>query len=321
MRELQTILTRAELDRAERFHFARDGARFVVAHGLLRVILSRYLDSRPESIWFRYGPNGKPALAANSDGDDIRFNLAHCDNLAVVAISQGGELGVDIERIRPELPVAEIAEHYFSAWEAAALQALPATERCDSFFRCWTGKEAYVKATGKGLSMPLDQFDVSLLPGEPAALLLHRGDATEPARWSLQDLPLSPGFVAALGSGRARSAHSVGRTIKVGWRSKARDKPAAGSSQGDGLGRDGSAMNFTWATIWHGRARFLPGIIAVAFSALLIFVQSGLLVGMFSLTSTPIDHAAADVWIGHPMNMSVDLGRPIPERWLARRRR
>jgi 4'-phosphopantetheinyl transferase len=196
--DLGQTLNADERDRAERFHFPRDRDRFIVSRALLRALLGRYLSCGPETLRFHHGPNGKPALAADSDDARIRFNLTHCDDIAVYAVSSGRELGVDVERIRPNLPVTEMAEHYFSAWEAATLEALPPADRYESFFRCWTRKEAYVKATGRGLSVPLDQFHVSLVPGEPAALLLHHTDPMETARWSLQDLPLPPGYAGAV---------------------------------------------------------------------------------------------------------------------------
>jgi 4'-phosphopantetheinyl transferase len=107
-------------------------------------------------------------------------------------------VGIDIERIRSDLEVGEIADRFFSRREVAMLQTLPTEEQRQAFFRCWTRKEAYLKARGEGLSLPLDQFDVSLAPGEPAAVLGIRPDSSEGSRWSLQELTLAPGYEAAL---------------------------------------------------------------------------------------------------------------------------
>jgi 4'-phosphopantetheinyl transferase len=126
--------------------------------------------------------------------------------VALYAVARGREVGIDLEFIRRDLEVEQIAERFFSRQEIATLRALPADLRRDAFFLCWTRKEAYIKARGEGLSLPLDQFDVSLIPGEPAALLSTRPDSDEALRWSLQELPLGSGYVAALAvEGRGRS--------------------------------------------------------------------------------------------------------------------
>ena len=172
--ELQSLfdsLAADERARAGRFHFDRDRVRFVVARGVLRAILGRYMNRAPVSLSFRYGSHGKPALAGEADGDAICFNLSHSNGVALYAIARHRAVGVDLERIRFDLPVVEIAERFFSRREVAALRMLPSEQQHQAFFCCWTRKEAYIKARGEGLSLPLDQFDVSLAPGEPAALL------------------------------------------------------------------------------------------------------------------------------------------------------
>src|SRR5262249_50978106 len=115
-----------------------------------------------------------------------------------IAVTRGREVGVDLERVRAEVATEEIAARYFSAREVRTLMALPPPLRPDAFFRCWTRKEAYLKATGAGLSLDLNRFDVSLKPGEPAALLATRDDPAEVRRWSLEHLVPGPGFVGAL---------------------------------------------------------------------------------------------------------------------------
>jgi 4'-phosphopantetheinyl transferase len=149
-------------------------------------------------VVFCYGAHGKPALAGDTGADAIRFNAAHSLGVALYAVTRGREVGIDLEHIRFDLAVMEIAERFFSRREVATLRTLPTEAQRQAFFRCWTRKEAYIKARGEGLSLPLDQFDVSLTPAEPAAVLGTQRDPSETARWSLQELPLAPDYVAAL---------------------------------------------------------------------------------------------------------------------------
>jgi 4'-phosphopantetheinyl transferase len=187
-----------EQTRAERLYFERDRERFIVARGVLRAILSGYLNRVPECLSFCYSSHGKPALAGEFDRDAIRFNVAHSHGVALYAVTRGREVGIDLERIRFDLAVAEIAERFFSRREVTMLWTLPTEVQRQAFFRCWTRKEAYIKARGQGLSLPWDQFDVSLAPGEPAAVLSTQRDPSEASRWSLQELTAAPGYVAAL---------------------------------------------------------------------------------------------------------------------------
>jgi 4'-phosphopantetheinyl transferase len=198
LEQLRQTLSEDERRRAERFCFAKDRAHFTAARGLLRLILGRYLGREPCRLTFCYSAHGKPALGADCGGDALRFNLAHSRGLALYALTRGRDLGVDVERVREEVQVEQIWERFFSAQEIAALRALPAALRRQGFFTCWARKEAYIKAVGKGLAIPLDAFDVSLAPGEPAALLAVRFDSREATRWSLRELTPSPGFVGAL---------------------------------------------------------------------------------------------------------------------------
>jgi 4'-phosphopantetheinyl transferase len=188
-----------ERARAERFHFPGDREHFIVARGVLRAILGLYLNRAPERLSFRYGPHGKPALTLESAEDPIRFNLSHSHGVALYAIASGREVGIDLEPVSSTLEVERIAERFFSPQEISTLRALPATLRRQAFFLCWTRKEAYIKARGEGLSLSLDQFDVSLIPGEPAVLLRTRLDSDDAQRWALQELsPELPGYAAAL---------------------------------------------------------------------------------------------------------------------------
>jgi 4'-phosphopantetheinyl transferase len=195
---LRNTLDGAERARAARFHFEKDRVRFVVARGALRAILGRYLRVLPARLQFQYSPYGKPSLGAEFAGSGLDFNVSHSHSLALFAFARGRALGVDVERLRAGAADQQIAERFFSEYEVSALCGLPAARQPRAFFDCWTRKEAYIKATGEGLSFPLAEFDVSLLPDEPAALLRVRGDACEAERWDLRALDVAPDYAAAL---------------------------------------------------------------------------------------------------------------------------
>lgn len=201
MQPLQDALSADELERASRFHFAKDRRRFVVARGVLRSLLGRYLGVEPRQLRFSYSAYGKPALVPTSGETGLRFNVSHSHDLALYAVTYGREIGVDIEHIRANIACEEIAERFFSRQERALLRTLPAQLKHDAFFRCWTRKEAFIKAHGEGLSLPLDQFDVAFAPGEPAALLATRWAPHEASCWVLRELTPSPGYAAALAVG------------------------------------------------------------------------------------------------------------------------
>lgn len=195
---LYESLSADERERATRFHFEKDRRQFIAARGLLRRILSLYLKAEPSRLQFSYTAYGKPSLTAEFGDNPLRFNVSHSGELALLAFSRGRELGVDIECIRPELADEQIAERFFSSREVAALRALPAPVQKEAFFTCWTRKEAYIKAIGEGLSLPLHSFDVSLSPTEPAALLAVRANVPEATRWTLRALEPGPDYKAAL---------------------------------------------------------------------------------------------------------------------------
>jgi len=195
---LRALLSDEERARADRFHFTKDRRHFTVARGLLRTLVARYTDRRPELVSFTYNAYGKPSLSTEDAGASLRFNLSHSKGLALYAFARGREVGVDVEFSREEFAGEEIAARFFSPAEVAVLRALPAEEKTRAFFNCWTRKEAYIKAHGLGLSLPLEGFDVSLAPGEPAALLSTRHDPAQAARWSLCALSPAYGYAAAL---------------------------------------------------------------------------------------------------------------------------
>jgi 4'-phosphopantetheinyl transferase len=195
---LQHNLTEEELVRADRFHFQRHRSHFIAARGLLRTILGRYLKTDPGTLRFGYGPRGKPELAGKAGQRALHFNVSHSHGLALYAVTDDREVGVDVERIRPDVAGEKIAERFFSPREAATLRELPAQMQQEAFFACWTRKEAYLKAIGEGITLRLDQFEVSVTPGEPAVLLSINGDLKEASHWSLKELDPGVGYVAAL---------------------------------------------------------------------------------------------------------------------------
>src|SRR5260370_17177542 len=199
IQQLRKLLSLDEQARSDRFHLERDRQHFVVARGCLRTLLARYLEIAPTKIQFSYGPHGKPRLATSTSlARRLNFNLAHSGGFALYAFTQVGEIGVDLEHVRPELTGDDIARRFFSSNEVARLSQLPVGERHESFYNCWTRKEAFIKAKGIGLSLALDQFDVTLAPTEPTVLLRTRWDETEASRWSLEVIDAGPGYVAAV---------------------------------------------------------------------------------------------------------------------------
>jgi len=190
---LRGTLSIEETARAERFYFQRDRDAFVATRGMLRELLGRYLRRSPAEIAFEYGPYGKPDLRKASPPLPLNFNVSHSHGLALMAFSLGRRLGIDVESIRPEVAGEEIAERFFSPREVAELLSLPPEMRAEGFFLCWTRKEAYVKAIGDGLQIPLKSFHVNLTPSEPERL-----ESADSVRWTLRSLRPRAGFVGAL---------------------------------------------------------------------------------------------------------------------------
>jgi 4'-phosphopantetheinyl transferase len=202
VRRFAQILSMDEMMRAERFHFERDRKCFIARRGILRTILGRYLSVEPRRVQFCYEKNGKPALANTFGNRTIRFNLSHSNGFALFAFTRDREIGVDIEHIRDIAEMEQIAERFFSIREHSVFRALPKSEKKEAFFNCWTRKEAFIKAIGEGFSWPLDKFDVSLVPGEPARLLRIEGGSNRAFRWSILELKPASEFAAAFAAER-----------------------------------------------------------------------------------------------------------------------
>ncbi len=173
--------------------FPRDQVRTAASRGILRQILSRYLNSMPETIVLGEGPNGKPFLSDANQASRICFNSTHSHGYQLVAVTLDQEVGVDVEWLLRDVAILEVAEHHFSDSEIRDLQSLPEVQRREGFFNCWTRKEAYLKARGEGLQLPLKSFQVSLIPGRPVTLA--SGDS---ARWSIYSIEAADQFKAAI---------------------------------------------------------------------------------------------------------------------------
>ena len=193
-------LSAGETDRARRFHFERDRTAYVLAHAAVRQILSEYSGVSPQQLEFVVGPAGKPSISPALNAAGIEFNLSHSGEFALVAATGGAAVGVDIERWDHRVEFLQLAEHYFSVREREALSALVQnpSEVMQGFFQAWSRKEAYLKATGAGIAEGLHHFDVTLKPGEIAALLADRLDVTATERWVMRDLAVADGYSAAL---------------------------------------------------------------------------------------------------------------------------
>lgn len=177
---LAALLSAEEQERAARFIFDLHRHRYIVAHGAMRCILGETLGRDPAGLAFVNNAWGKPQLA---EADAPFFNLSHTADLGALAIGWRCPVGVDVEQIRPVEP--EVARQSFSPAEQAELARLPQRDWLQGFYRCWTRKEAVIKALGLGLAQPLDAFDVTLAPAAPARLLRLDGQPEAPLRWQL----------------------------------------------------------------------------------------------------------------------------------------
>jgi len=201
VKQMESTLSADETERASRFQFDKDKHRFLVARGSLRDVLSRYLGCQPNQPIFSISKYGKPAL----DNYKMEFNVSHSGDFALIAVAQDRRVGVDIEKVRQGISSFVIAKQYFSKAEVDELQSLPLEQRETAFFACWSRKEAYIKAHGLGLSLPLESFDVSLAPNEPAIIRATRPDEKEATRWTLMSFEVNADY----GSAVAVEGHGV----------------------------------------------------------------------------------------------------------------
>jgi 4'-phosphopantetheinyl transferase len=190
-----SVLSNDECERAARFRFDRDRRRFVAGRSTLRSLIASYLDVAAAEIAFDYGPQGKPFVSSST----LSFNVSHSGACAVYAFGSSVEIGADVELLDHARYGDDVAERFFSPQEFATLQALEPAMRPRAFLRCWTSKEAFIKARGEGLSLPLHEFDVAFAPGARPQILRTAWSAHEPAEWTLCDISkFCPDAVAAL---------------------------------------------------------------------------------------------------------------------------
>jgi 4'-phosphopantetheinyl transferase len=187
------LLSSDERIRAKGYHFECDKRRFIVGRGLLRKLLGGYTGQRAVDLLLQFNRYGKPTLDASYG---LQFNLSHSHEIVVYAFA-AREIGVDVERLQPMDDALNIAERFFSASEVAALKSVSEASRMEAFFTCWTRKEAYIKARGEGLSMPLDTFSVSLERDVPT-LEYHDDDLEDGNQWSLANLDVEEGYTGVL---------------------------------------------------------------------------------------------------------------------------
>lgn len=208
------LLSAEEIERADRFIAASNGNRWLVGRARLRQVLATYCKAAPESLRFQTQEFGKPILDTGADGLQLHFNLSHSHRLAVVAVSDIGSVGVDVEYERSLRDVSAVAARFFSPREQAQLADVDAARRQRAFFCCWTRKEAVIKATGEGLSARLDSFDVSLSPDAEAQVLAdRRGDGSGDS-WRIRHFEPQPGYVGAIA---IRSARAIQLNYNADW--------------------------------------------------------------------------------------------------------
>ena len=194
----EALLSPDERERAHRFHFPEDWRRYVYGRGLLRWLLGSYLGLDPAALKFTYTEHGKPELADAISARPLHFNLSHSGTQLLLAFAWERRVGADVEQVTGNRDLEQIANRFFSPAERKALLALQGDTRKEAFYLCWSRKEAFLKAVGDGLSMPLDQFDVAVHPNQPAVLLATRPDPAEADRWEMHGLDLGPGYAAAV---------------------------------------------------------------------------------------------------------------------------
>ncbi len=195
LEQCRELLSAEEREKAMRYRIERPRSDYILTRGTVRFLLAQYLHLTPAEISFRYTQYGKPLLAIESD---LRFNVSHSHGLALMGFVRQREIGVDVEQVRAQDDAKKLAERFFSIRERESLRDLTGDDLHAAFFRCWTRKEAYIKAKGEGLSLPLHQFDVSIEPDPTQALLATRPDRSEAKRWTLLNVSAKSGYAAAL---------------------------------------------------------------------------------------------------------------------------
>jgi 4'-phosphopantetheinyl transferase len=196
--ELLSLLSGDEKDRAKKFRFEKHRHRWIASRAMLRVILSEITRQTPESIIFKYGENDKPHIDCDEGQTCWHFNLTHSADIALVAVTSIGPVGIDVEKVQPLSDVDAVVKRFFSLVEQDVFGELNDDDRLNAFYSCWTRKEAYLKALGCGISSPTDKFDVAFLPNSEPQILAIDGDKSAARDWILFDLAVAPEYVGAL---------------------------------------------------------------------------------------------------------------------------
>lgn len=195
---LLPLLSPDEVTRATKFYFQKDFERFITARGILRVILSYYVDIEPGNIRLNYNSYGKPAVLADSNQLRINFSLSHSERLILYAITCERKIGVDLEYVRVNVDYLKTAKYFLSKREYMEFCSLSAEQWPESLLNCWTRKEAYIKAVGKGFSICSNSFDVSFAPHQVARLIKAHEQESEPCKWTIVNLYPGKNYVGAL---------------------------------------------------------------------------------------------------------------------------
>jgi 4'-phosphopantetheinyl transferase len=219
----QALLSADELAREQRFHAPKARLEYLVGRALVRTVLSRYVAVRPEAWEFSYNPHGKPSVAGPGE-PGLEFNLSHTEGVVVLAVSAGMEIGVDVESRCRRSNALELARRFFAAPEAAVLEAAPPDELHERFFEFWTLKEAFIKARGTGLVMPLERFAFTLAPGRAPRITFFGVDDERTDQWQFAQLQLAPNYQIGLAVRLPESEHL---TIRI-WETV----PLAGQTEG-----------------------------------------------------------------------------------------
>lgn len=193
----RALLSPDELQRADRYRAARARRNFVLARAGLRALLGRYTGTPAQELRFVYGEFGKPELADSSTTKAIRFNLSHSADWALIGVTTGAEIGVDIERRRRMKDMDSVADHWFSDLELKTYYSQSDAMRALTFYRAWTRKEAYIKAIGTGMSYPSKNFDIEIGPGSAARILRIEGDTAAAGGWTLFAFEPAVGYLGA----------------------------------------------------------------------------------------------------------------------------
>lgn len=192
-------LSDEERARAARFAFERDRQRFILSHGLLRRVLSRYTSMNVDEIHFAAGEHGKPALSVPaSPSEDLRFSLSHSAEYALIAVARGREVGVDVEVRKANLECLKLAERFFAPAETCAMATLHGDAQQRLFYRLWTAKEAYLKGRGVGLSFGLERFEMLFERDSSAARVRLADSGTIDQTWKIQSLSLPDHLAGAV---------------------------------------------------------------------------------------------------------------------------